>query len=73
MLMCGVRPALMARFQTAGLAGRLAPDQIFLEQAVRQTSTALAIRHAYELIPDPCPTCPRRSRLGQEQELHYDI
>jgi len=72
-LMCGVRRELMAQFQTAGLAGRLAPGQIFLEQPVRQTSTALAIRHAYELIPDPCPTCPRRSGLGLEQELHYEI
>jgi hypothetical protein len=41
---------------------------------VRQTSTLLAIRHAYELLKgDLCPTCPRRGPNVAEQPLHYHI
>jgi hypothetical protein len=47
---------------------------VFLEQPVRQTSTLLAVRHAYEeLVTDPCPTCPRRDASVRERDLYYDI
>ena len=56
-----------------GLVARVGEEDVFLEQPVRQTSTLLAIRHAYELIPEPCPTCPRRDRALRNRNLHYSI
>ncbi len=58
-LLCGVRRDFAGRLERSGLLQRL-DDKLFLEQPVRQTSTALAVRHAYELIPGPCDTCPHR-------------
>lgn len=72
-LLCGVRQPLFESMQRTGLVDRLGEQEIFLEQPVRQTSTLLAIRHAYELIDDLCPTCPRRDRLVREQALYYEI
>jgi len=57
----------------SGLAARLGEKQVFLEQPVRQTSTLLAIRHAYELVTDPCPTCPRRDAAVRDGDLYYTI
>jgi SulP family sulfate permease len=70
-LLCGVRPELAHKLEHTGLAARLG-DQMFLEQPVRQTSTLLAVRRAYELIPGPCATCPRRHGPGAGQ-LYYAI
>ena len=72
-LLCGVRAPLFASMQKTGLAARLDEKEIFLEQPVRQTSTLLAIRYAYELIPDRCPTCPRRNVTVNEKDLYYSI
>lgn len=58
-LLCGVRAALQEVLVKSGLAARLGEEQIFLEQAIRQTSTLLAVRHAAKLLPDPCPHCPK--------------
>jgi hypothetical protein len=58
--------------EKTGFADRIG-DPIFREEKVRLTSTTLAIRHAYTLIDDPCPTCPRRRRSGVESSLHYVI
>jgi SulP family sulfate permease len=66
-LLCGVRPHLFQCMQRTGLAKRLDEKEIFLEQPVRQTSTLLAIRHAYELMPPGPPGAP------QEQVLYYEI
>lgn len=71
-LLCGVRNDLARKLEKTGLAARIG-DPIFREEKVRLTSTAMAIRHAYSLIDDPCPTCPRRSREGQGQALYYVI
>ena len=60
-LMCGVRRELNDVFVRTGLTGRLEPDQIFLEHAVRLTSTMLAVRHACEIAGERCATCPHRS------------
>src|SRR5262249_2609768 len=46
-LLCGVRTALLAGMKKTGLAERLGAENIFVEERVRQTSTLLAIRHAY--------------------------
>jgi hypothetical protein len=70
-VLCGVRKGLFETMKKTGLVARVGEDDIFLEQPVRQTSTLLAIRHAYELIPEPCPTCPRRDR--ETLNLHYEI
>ncbi len=72
-LMCGVRPDLHVRLEESGLAERLASEHLFLEQPVRQTSTLLAIRAAYELVDGPCATCPRRDAEGRAQNLYYAI
>lgn len=72
-LMCGVRTELLKRLEHAGLTERLGKDQLFLEQPVRQTSTLLAIQHAYELIPEQCATCPRRLAGGGNRALYFAI
>jgi SulP family sulfate permease len=59
-LLCGVRTDLLRRFEQAKLTERLDPSQLYVEQPVRQTSTTLALRHAYELIPERCAHCPRK-------------
>jgi acyl-homoserine lactone acylase PvdQ len=59
--------------QLARLVARVGEGDVFLEQPVRQTSTLLAIRHAYELIPEPCPTCPRLDHALRNRNLHYEI
>jgi SulP family sulfate permease len=72
-VVCGVRADLHEAMIRTGLAGRLGEKEVFLEQPVRMTSTQLAIRHAYTLIPDRCPTCPRRGATGSESALYYSI
>jgi len=68
-VLCGVRPGMFAAMEKSGLVAKLGADQVFLEQPVRQTSTLLAVRHAYELVQNPCPTCPRRH--GSVEEVRY--
>jgi sulfate permease, SulP family len=63
-LLCGVTRDFASRLERSGLAAQLGAN-LFLEQAVRQTSTALAVRRAYELIPGPCATCPHRAAFAQ--------
>lgn len=72
-LMCGVRPELRDRFAEAGLMTRIGEAQLFLEQPVRQTSTLLAIRHAYELLTEPCASCPRRDPATRAKALYYAV
>jgi SulP family sulfate permease len=61
-LLCGVRHDFARRLDRAGLSAKLGSN-LFLEQPVRLTSTALAIRRAYQLIPGPCEICPHREAL----------
>ncbi len=72
-ILCGVRSQLYETMQKTGLAVQLGEKEVFLERPVRLTSTLLAIRHAYELIPDRCPTCPRRNAAVDERSLYYSI
>jgi len=69
-LLCGVTRDFAGRLDRSGLSAKLGAN-LFLEQPVRQTSTALAIRRAYELIPGPCEKCPHRETVlaqrGREQ------
>jgi SulP family sulfate permease len=73
LVLCGVRKPLFDTMKRTGLVARVGEGDVFLEQPVRQTSTLLAIRHAYELIPEPCPTCPRRDHAIRARNLHYEI
>src|SRR5262249_21629031 len=57
-VLCGVRQGMLACMEKCGLAAKLDESNVFLEQPVRQTSTLLAIRHAYGMVKDLCPTCP---------------
>jgi sulfate permease, SulP family len=70
-LLCGVRAELYEMIQRTGIDERHR-EQIFVEQPVRQTSTLLAVRHAYELV-EPCASCPRRDAESLEGALHYVI
>jgi SulP family sulfate permease len=70
-LLCGVQEAMMTCMTNCGLAKKLDAAHIFLEQPVKQTSTVLAVRYAYDLVTDFCPTCPRRD--GVSRPLYYEI
>ncbi len=72
-VLCGVRANLYSSMGKTGLAARLGDNEVFLEQPVRMTSTLLAIRHAYTLIPERCPTCPRRDQILDERSLYYSV
>jgi len=72
-LLCGVRADFAEKLERTGITEHLG-ERLFLEQPVRQTSTLLAIRHAYELIGQhTCATCPRRSGAAAQATLHYEI
>ncbi len=70
-ILCGVQEAMAIRMQKCGVTDKLAPSHLFLEQPVKQTSTVLTIRYAYELLTEFCPTCPRRHAIAGP--LHYEI
>jgi hypothetical protein len=72
-LLGGVRQHLFHALHRSGFAARRG-DRVFLEQPVRQTSTLLALRRAYELIGDDrCASCPRRGAGSGAGALHYEI
>ncbi len=71
-LLCGVRPEFRQKLVRTGLDERLR-EQVFLEEPVRQTSTLLAIRHAYAHLDDPCAHCPRRDAATRDQSLYFAI
>jgi SulP family sulfate permease len=72
-ILCGVRDGMFACLEKCGLADKVGVEHVFREQPVRQTSTMLAIRHARELMPDPCPRCGGRSSVPPAAALTYDI
>ncbi len=71
-ILCGVRADLAQRLQTTRLSERTGAT-IFREERVPLTSTILAIRHANQLIGDPCPTCPRRGSGEGNPALRYVV
>jgi hypothetical protein len=71
-LLCGVRTDLAHRMETTGLSASIRTP-IFREERVPLTSTILAIRHAYQLIGDPCATCPRRDPGDGNPSLRYIV
>jgi len=72
-VLCGVRNGMSVCMNKCGLAEKLGAAHIFLEQPVRQTSTLLAVRHACDLVSDPCATCPRREPPVGRRPLYYQI
>jgi len=72
-ILCGIRPGMKACLDNCGLAEKLGAENIFLEQPVRQTSTVLAIKHAYDHLTDLCPTCPRRLGTPLTRAMYYEI
>jgi SulP family sulfate permease len=72
-VMCGVRKEMHESFSRCGIAEKLPEDQLFLEQSVRMTSTSLAVRYAYGLITDHCPSCPRRDADVREREMYFVV
>jgi len=71
-LLCGVRTEFAEKMERTGLTKHLG-ERIFLEQAVRRTSTVLAMRRAYELIDRPCAICPRRGGARPAPAINYEI
>jgi SulP family sulfate permease len=72
-LLCGVRTDFARMLERTGITAHLG-ERLFLEQPVRQTSTLLAIRHAYELIgSDMCAICPRRGGRAPRSTVDYEI
>lgn len=71
-LLCGVRPEFAEKLERTGLTKHLG-ERVFLEQPVRQTSTILAVRRAYELIDQQCTICPRRGGTHPAPALDYAI
>ncbi|CAK0772494.1 sulfate permease, SulP family [Gammaproteobacteria bacterium] len=72
-ILCGVRINLHHSMQRSGLLERLEGIPIFQEQLVRQTSTLLAVRHAYSLVDDHCPNCACQSLPSGEQSLYFMV
>jgi SulP family sulfate permease len=52
-ILCGVRAELREGLERAGTLARMDSDHVFLERAVRQTSTQEAMRRARELCEAP--------------------
>jgi SulP family sulfate permease len=72
-VLCGVREGVLAGIRNTGLAAKLGDEDVFPEQALRQTSTLMAVRHAYDVLKNPCPTCPRRNPGVRDRVLYYQI
>jgi SulP family sulfate permease len=56
-LMSGVTPQLHRVLRRSGVLERV-PEPLFLQQPVRESSTANAVRHAYTLLDGRCGHCP---------------
>jgi SulP family sulfate permease len=72
-VLCGVRHGMFVCMEKCGLAEKVGAEHVFREQPVRQTSTLLAIRHARQLMPEPCPRCGGRSSVPPAATLNYEI
>lgn len=68
-IMCGVRKEMFDAMDRGGLIQKHERDDIFLETAVRQTSTQQAIARAYAVLDERCPACPR----SENPKVHYVV
>ncbi|MCB9686676.1 MAG: SulP family inorganic anion transporter [Alphaproteobacteria bacterium] len=70
-ILCGVREDLEDALRRVELD--IPADRIFSEQTVRNTSTLMAVKRAYELVGDDfCEHCPRRDPEARN-DLYYMI
>ncbi len=72
-IMVGVRDDLFGALRRSGIVARIGAGSIFREQPVRHTSTQKGIQHAYELVEEPCETCPRRDPAIRDKQLRYEF
>lgn len=72
-IMVGVRDDLFGGLRRSGIAARIGAGNIFREQLVRHTSTQKGVHHAYELVDEPCATCPRCNPEAKIEEIGYSI
>jgi len=72
-ILCGVKDGMLVCMRKCGLADKVGMDHVFLEQPVRKTSTLLAIRHAAELVAEPCPLCPPRQETVRGRKLYFAL
>ena len=72
-LLVGVRADLEDALRAHRHRRPAAPERIFHEQPVRHTSTQMGVQYAYELMDEPCETCPRRDPILRDRELGYAI
>jgi SulP family sulfate permease len=73
-LWCGVRPDLLDGMQRTGLQATLGEHAVFVEQPVRHSATAQAVRHAYTLLRDHCEGCSHLAWRGEgDRPIHYAI
>jgi SulP family sulfate permease len=72
-ILCGVRPEMLETLDRTGLSRRIGAENLFPEEAVRMTSTLLAIRAAYARIPETCAHCPQRDPAVRDKGLYYAI
>lgn len=73
-LLCGIRPDLMAVIDSSGLLRQLGRERVFVfeETGGVWSSTLEAIRFAYEIIGDDvCLSCPRHSGSLSERQGWY--
>lgn len=73
-LLCGIRPDLMAVIDSSGLLCQLGRDRVFVfqEDGAVWSSTLEAVRFAYEIIGnDVCQICPRHSASLDERQGWY--
>jgi len=68
-ILCGLRREMFDTMDRGGLIQKHERDDIFLEEAVRQTSTQKAITRAYATLDAPCPHCGR----GAGSAVHYVV
>lgn len=73
-LLCGIRPDLMAVIDSSGLLSQLGRDRVFVFQESQAvwSSTLEAVRFAYEIIGDDvCLNCPRHAESLEERQGWY--
>ena len=70
-VLVGVRKDLETALERTGLAERLSPSRIFIEQPVRHTSTQKGVQYAFGFMGEPCETCPLRESRIHERAVQY--
>jgi SulP family sulfate permease len=70
-ILCGVRVPMFETMKRAGVARLLDDKHVFLEQPVRETSTLLAVRYAYQLIGESDAGAARTAGQASDGQPRY--